>query len=362
MRDSQSLLEQLLSFGGEKLTADVVHSILGTATDDRVVELAAAILAKDTPKALAIVAKCADEGLQLGELLDQLIDYWRGMMLLNCSGGEVGELNVAEQHIDSAKRQAQSMTLDTILAGLDVLSTTKSRLRATTHTQILLEVAVVRLSRLDELLPIAQLAQTLSQPAIAVTAKPQAAAAESKKNGTTGLSNGQPHTLSRLSPAQSAPQSATPIEDANLVEIWDKVKVQVGVMFAGMLARAGTPAIVGPKALVLRFPGEYNHAYEYCRDSGRSTHLEALLRQLSGQEWTLRFELGAATVGDKPSTPVVSNRDRERQALEMPLLSKIVSRLEGRLLKLDEGFGDNVPEEESEEPSNQVISERSDDV
>src|SRR5262249_8308233 len=92
MRDAQSLLEQLLSFGGEKLTADSVHSILGTAADDRVVELAGAILAKDGKQALSMVAKCADEGLQLGELLDQLVDHWRDLMLVACAGKDVTDL------------------------------------------------------------------------------------------------------------------------------------------------------------------------------------------------------------------------------------------------------------------------------
>src|SRR6478736_1495973 len=57
MRDAQSLLEQLLSFG-DKLTVDVVHSILGTAADERVVEIATAILSKDPKRALELVAKC----------------------------------------------------------------------------------------------------------------------------------------------------------------------------------------------------------------------------------------------------------------------------------------------------------------
>src|SRR5947208_1970770 len=51
MRDAQSLLEQLLSFG-DQLTVDVVHSILGTAADERVVEIASAILDKDPKRAL----------------------------------------------------------------------------------------------------------------------------------------------------------------------------------------------------------------------------------------------------------------------------------------------------------------------
>src|SRR5207245_9997584 len=72
MRDAQSLLDQLLAFGSERLTSDQVHRLLGTAHDDRVVELAAAVLEHDPKKALALLGQAADQGLQLGELLDQL--------------------------------------------------------------------------------------------------------------------------------------------------------------------------------------------------------------------------------------------------------------------------------------------------
>ena len=44
MRDAQSLLDQLLAFGGERLTVDQVHHLFGTAADDRVVELASAMI------------------------------------------------------------------------------------------------------------------------------------------------------------------------------------------------------------------------------------------------------------------------------------------------------------------------------
>src|SRR5437588_2216760 len=44
MRDAQSLLDQLLAFGGERLTSDQVHQLLGTAHDERVIALASAVL------------------------------------------------------------------------------------------------------------------------------------------------------------------------------------------------------------------------------------------------------------------------------------------------------------------------------
>jgi DNA polymerase-3 subunit gamma/tau len=351
MRDAQSLLEQLLSFG-DTLTVDVVHSTLGTAADERVVEIAAGVLEKDPKRALELVARCADEGLQLGELLDQLIDYWRGLMLLNCTGGEAAaDLAVTDRHREAVQTQARAMTLDTILAGLDVLTTTKSRLRTTSHGQVLLEMAVVRLSRLEELVPVSQLALWLSQPGSApaghkpapVTLSSSAATGDlSKKNGLTAPVSSSLGGTNGSHPAPPPAAAATALDTATLAQVWDKVKIDVGIMFASELGKAGTPAIIGPRSLVLRFPSGYNHAYEYCKEPAKAQRVETALRTVTGQEWAVRFEL---TAGPAPvlAAPPVSNRERERRALEAPLLSRIVSQLGGRLLKMDEGFGEERP-------------------
>src|SRR6184192_3826330 len=94
MRDSQSLLDQLLAFGSERLTAEQVHRLLGTANDDRVAALAAAVLEHDPKRALQLLADAAEEGLQMGELIDQLLEYWRDLMVVNCAGAEGRDLNV----------------------------------------------------------------------------------------------------------------------------------------------------------------------------------------------------------------------------------------------------------------------------
>src|SRR5437763_492462 len=72
MRDAQSLLDQLLAFGGDRLTAEQVHHLLGLADEDQVAALAAAVLARDAAQALSLLAAGVDRGLQLGELVDQL--------------------------------------------------------------------------------------------------------------------------------------------------------------------------------------------------------------------------------------------------------------------------------------------------
>src|SRR5262249_31195582 len=81
MRDAQSLLDQLLAFGSGRLTVADVHQLLGTAHADRVAGLVAAALAHDAGKALALLAQAVDEGVQLGEFFDQLIEYWRDLLV-----------------------------------------------------------------------------------------------------------------------------------------------------------------------------------------------------------------------------------------------------------------------------------------
>ena len=109
--------------------------------------------------ALELLSQAADQGLQLGELLDQLIDY-----SARFDGGQLRRRcrPAAQRHRPAAhllKQQAKKLSLDTILAGLDVLVSSKNRLRFSQHSRVLVEMALVRLSQLEDLMPLGQLAQ-----------------------------------------------------------------------------------------------------------------------------------------------------------------------------------------------------------
>ena len=164
MRDSQSLLDQLLASSTGRLTVENVHAILGTAGDERVTQLAAAILSRDPKAALDLIAGWVERGLQIGELVDQMVGYWRALMLVNCGGPDVRELPVTPSQKEAVTVQAKQLSLDTILAGLEVWAAAKGRMRDAAFTQAVLEMAVVRLSRMDDLLSLGQLAQPLASP------------------------------------------------------------------------------------------------------------------------------------------------------------------------------------------------------
>jgi DNA polymerase-3 subunit gamma/tau len=346
MRDAQSLLDQLLAFGGERLTTDQVHQLLGTAHDERVMALAAAVLEHDPRRALELLGAAADEGLQLGEFLDQLIDYWRDLMVAHCAGPEFRHLNLPARHREALHQQAKAVQLDTILAGLDVLSAAKARLRGSSHARVLLEMALVRLGRLDDLVSLSQLAQLVSQPraaqdrgnipvprSSALSRPPEAASLpEGAKKKPVTAPEPAGHPLQALSP-ESLPQ------------VWREVMAQLGQFLGTSLGKVGAPAISGPNTLVLRFPVGYNHEREHCQQPGNVAKVEAALRKVTGQGWTVRIETGGPAAEVTPTNGEVetaqSRAQRQKaEAMKEPLVKRALEVLGASFWgEPDDGFG-----------------------
>jgi DNA polymerase-3 subunit gamma/tau len=351
MRDAQSLLDQLLAFGGDRLTIEHVHKLLGTANEDQVAALAATVLSKDAPQALKLLSEGINRGLQIGELLDQLIDYWRDLMLLAGGGPNVTGLNASSRHRNALKRQATDVPLDTILAGLDVLNSTKARLRGSTHARVLTEMALIRLARLENLVSLSQLANAFDGSPVAGATDP--GPASQKPAATDWVAE-----VKKKSPAVIEPSSSegpVPLSPDTLTQVWAEILTQVGPILARELEKAGLPAISGPNNLVLRFSADYNRQCTFCGDPVRVQRVQDALRRLTGQEWTLVIESAYGRNGHRAPPPTATAAEPSPaappagpDALKQPLIGRVVELLGGKLMHVDEGFG-TAPETSPDE-------------
>jgi DNA polymerase III subunit gamma/tau len=287
MRDAQSLLDQLLAFGGDHLTVDQVHHLLGTAGDDRVIALANGILNRDSAGVLSLLEEAASTGLQLGELVDQLIAYWRDLMIVSCGGTEGHDLSVQVRHHETLRAHAKSVTLDTILAGLDVLSAARSRMQRSNHARTLVEMALVRMSRLHDLMSLSQLAGMLrGMPAPTPGSAPTLGRATTLPEGVK--KKGTPGTEPAAAPLP------TVLTEATLETLWPQILSGIAPLLAGELRKAGLPAISGPNTLVLRFPLAYNKSCDYLQQPDRLAVLEESVRKLTGKAWTIQLQAPTA--------------------------------------------------------------------
>jgi DNA polymerase III subunit gamma/tau len=340
MRDAQSLLDQLLAFGADQLTAQQVHQLLGTASDERIADLAGAVLNRDAQRMLELVEHAADEGLQLGELLDQLISYWRDLMVVRAAGAGAPGLSVSSQQRAVLLEQAQNRSLETITAGLDILAAARARMRSTQHGRILLEMAVLRVGRLDDLKSLTQLAEAVARgtvPQVSASALPAPDAAPSKKN----------EMRASESFAAVAPAACLPLTTETLPGIWSRILPELGSLLRFQLEQATIPAISGPNNLVLRVGSGYNP----CADPETVSRIEALLQQFTGQKCQFRIETAGSPATAGPASDAVNglNNANPRSALardeadEPPLVKWAEEILGAKVLRKDPGFGASAP-------------------
>jgi DNA polymerase-3 subunit gamma/tau len=345
MRDAQSLLDQLLAFGGEKLTADAVHHLLGTAGDERILALADAVLERDAKKTLDLLDEACAGGLQLGELVDQLIAYWRDLMVAGCGGTEGRDLSVPARHHATLTKHARAAGIDAVLAGLDVLATTKARLRGSSHARTLVEMALVRLTRLADLASLTQLAGWLGQ----LKADPRAAAlAPAVAGRVTGPEGVKKNAL--MSPpegeAPAAPTGPRELTAETLPALWPEIQRLVGGMQGAELGKSASLAIIGPNTLALRFAAGYNYLVDTWQKPERVAHLEERLRKLTGRAWQVRVEADAGTLAAQPANgagePARPRRTQREDAEKVPLVKRALEAFGATVTRLDEGFGTAV--------------------
>ena len=150
MRDAQSLLDQLLASGSPLLTVEVVHGLLGhrqrraAAGDDR-------RPGRSRRRGGASPARPgAGEGVQPAELLGGLLDFLRDAMVL-AVGAESILLAVTPRQRPRLQRIVERWPIDAILAALQILAECRARMRGSLHGRMLVELALVRVARLENL-------------------------------------------------------------------------------------------------------------------------------------------------------------------------------------------------------------------
>ena len=143
MRDAQSMLDQLVAFCGNHITEESVLDVFGFTSREKVAALTSALLARQTPAALALIQKEAESGRELSQLLGELIGCLRALLIAKLDPTADGEGIPAElwtQLLESAGDYPP----DRILAAIDVFAETEGRMKWATNKRLHFELGVIK--------------------------------------------------------------------------------------------------------------------------------------------------------------------------------------------------------------------------
>ena len=348
MRDSQSLLEQLLSFGGKRITVEDVHAMLGTAKTGRLAAIVDAIIRCDAAAALTELDASVREGVDVGQLTEQLVGYFRDMLaaLVGCPADLM--LHVSPAELPQLQTSAQSVGLETLLAIAQILDQAVTRMRASTHVRTLAEIALVRICKLGDLdqLPqlVAQLREstpiTSNAPSRGAPAPPAAPPAPAPR--AADLPGAEKKTLRVDDPAPtvgSAASAGIVLSPENVDALWQQALSALGDMTSDHAKMAESVAISGPNRLVARFGKAYSSAKEFCARPERKAKLEQALGAVAGTSIKLDFELlegdGSAGLAPRLQQPVPASRQqRFRQAAQHPLVRQAMELFDAEIVSV----------------------------
>lgn len=147
LRDALSILDQCMSFSENNIEYKDVVDLLGTVNIEQLFEMAEYVIKEDTKKCLEILNEFVVWGKDIKNLIDDLIDHFRNLMVCKVSKDLDEIISLPEEIVDQLKAQAETIEVNDIIRILNVLSTTQDAIKVSSNPRVLAEVSIMKLSQ-----------------------------------------------------------------------------------------------------------------------------------------------------------------------------------------------------------------------
>ncbi len=144
LRDSESLLDQLLAFTEDTITLEQVQALLGTVSGEAVAMLVDHLIARDTAAGLALINATVDAGADPRQFMRQLLEYLRGLLLLQAGDREL--VNVTDATLERMQAQVQRLPAPRLLKMIRCFAEADFDLKISAQPQLPLELAFVEMT------------------------------------------------------------------------------------------------------------------------------------------------------------------------------------------------------------------------
>jgi DNA polymerase III subunit gamma/tau len=146
-RDALGTLDQLVAFGGDKVTTDSVVELLGAADAELLFETTDAIGSGDAAGALEAIDRLARSGRDPGQFARDLIAHLRQLLVARATGDVPESFTVTVAQPDRLAEQAGRIGEAKLMGAIDALSVATANMREGDDPRLSLEVALLKVTR-----------------------------------------------------------------------------------------------------------------------------------------------------------------------------------------------------------------------
>ncbi len=160
MRDAESLLGQIISFGGNNIEVIDVQNILGIADVKIILDFTRSIFEKNRHDAFSIINEFVEGGVDIHHFIQDVIDYFRKLVFIKVyigSTGINGEVKIGNildewtsEQKEKAAKQVKELPTESLVELLNIFVKSLDDLRKFPLPQMALEVAALEAIQLLE--------------------------------------------------------------------------------------------------------------------------------------------------------------------------------------------------------------------
>jgi len=293
LRDAESMLDQLVAFCGDKIGENDVLDVFGFTSEQTVIDLTGRILRGETPEAIDLLHEQAESGKDMMRLMSDLIAHLRDLLVFKAKPEALKEDIDAEAQ-KALAAQARLIATDRLLELIDQFAAAEGRMKWAPNKKLHFEVAVIKAiqilgqATLDEVIEkLRELRENRLGPG----------------QGSAAGSGGAPPAPSRREAdvEAEAPRAEERPATPDPAELWRQVLAKIPQKsFLRTLTALLYPSGTEGRNFVLAHLPNDRTKIETLATANNRRQLEALLKEASGCDWSLKFVAreGIAPVGD----------------------------------------------------------------
>lgn len=145
MRDALSILDRCVSFTQEKIDYETVINLLGTVNYQVIMDASRSLIDRDIEKTMVLVDDILNSGKELSFFLDELIMYFRNLLIIKTTKTTDNLVKVPEDAVDDLKSSSTKLSIDEIVYFIEELASTQVECKRAINPKILLETRLIKL-------------------------------------------------------------------------------------------------------------------------------------------------------------------------------------------------------------------------
>ncbi len=150
IRDSQSLMDQVIALSGEQVSLEDVQSLLGAVSFDHLIGYARLVHEGHVEKALELIDRISSGGRDLGRFLQDLIVLYRNLLVAGYVNSPEQLIDLAPEHLAEAVQLSGRIKPDVLLLSLDALLEAENQLKISVDDRLIVELVTFKLGKIGE--------------------------------------------------------------------------------------------------------------------------------------------------------------------------------------------------------------------